>query len=174
MTHRRMNGLKLAAVAASLVVACMPPLVWAAGGGGGAGGGSSTGWGGGNADPEYNAAVAAIEAKDYAKAVPLLQGYVVRSPDDANGENWLAYAYRKTGKLDEAFEHYAKALKLNPNHRGAHEYVGEAYLMVGNLAKAEEHLKILDKLCLLPCEEFTDLKEAVAAYRVNKGMAATN
>lgn len=163
-----------AAVLAAALVWALAPLAWAAGGGGGGGsGGSSTGWGGGNADPDYNRAVAAIKAEDYAQAVPLLQGYVARSPDDANGENWLAYAYRKTGKMDEAFEHYAKALKLNPNHRGAHEYVGEAYLMVGNLAKAEEHLKLLDKLCLLPCEEYTDLKEAVAAYKVNKGIAAS-
>jgi tetratricopeptide (TPR) repeat protein len=174
MTMRRVNlSGRLAAVAAGLVWA-WAPVAWAAGGGGGGGGGgSSTGWGGGNADPDYNAAVAAIKAQDYPKAVPLLQGYVARSPDDANGENWLAYAYRKTGRLDEAFEHYAKALKLNPNHRGAHEYVGEAYLMVGNLAKAEEHLKILDRLCLLPCEEYTDLKEAVAAYKVNKGIASS-
>lgn len=171
MTRRWTKGWMLAA---GLACALAAPLAWAAGGGGGgAGGGSNTGWGGGNADPDYNAAVAAIKAQDHAKAVPLLQGYVARSPDDANGENWLAYAYRKTGRMDEAFEHYAKALKLNPNHRGAHEYLGEAYLMVGNLAKAEEHLKILDKLCMLPCEEYTDLKEAVAAYKVNKGIASS-
>jgi len=29
--------------------------------------------------------------------------------------------------MKQAFEHYERALKLNPRHRGAHEYVGEAY-----------------------------------------------
>src|SRR5689334_20598229 len=100
------------------------------GGGGGPGRGTSS-----SADPDYNAAVKAITAQDYAKAIQLLTGYVARSPDDANGENWLAYAYRKSGQLDNAFAHYDKALKLDPKHLGAHEYVGEAYLMVGNLAK---------------------------------------
>lgn len=153
-----------------LALVLASPLAQAAGGGGGAGGA-----GGGrsaNADPDYNKAVDAIKAKNFEQAIPLLQGYVARTPDDANGENWLAYAYRKSGQLDAAFEHYGKALKIDPNHRGAHEYVGEAYLMVGNLAKAEEHLKILDRLCLFPCEEYTDLKTAVAAYRANQGLTA--
>jgi hypothetical protein len=37
--------------------------------------------------------------------------------------------------------------------------------MTGNLAKAEEHLAVLDKLCFLPCEEYRDLKAAIAAYK---------
>jgi tetratricopeptide (TPR) repeat protein len=121
--------------------------------------------------PRLQQAVSAIKAQNFEQAIPLLVRYVARAPDDANGENWLAYAYRKSGLMEPAFEHYAKALKIDPNHLGAHEYVGEAYLMVGNLAKAEEHLKILDKLCFLPCEEYTDLKTAVAAYRANQGLS---
>ena len=30
-----------------------------------------------------------------------------------------------------------------------------------------EHLKILDKLCFLPCTEYTALKKAVAYYKQN-------
>ena len=171
---KRMTKLRRAALptVALLAMALAPAWVLADGGGGG----GSSGSGGSRssaADPQYNAAVSAIKAQDYAKAIDLLQGYVARSPEDANGENWLAYSYRKSGQLDAAFEHYDKALKIDPKHLGAHEYMGEAYLMVGNLAKAEEHLKILDKLCFLPCEQFTDLKEAVAAYKVNKGIASS-
>jgi hypothetical protein len=56
-------------------------------------------------------------------------------------------------------------LKLNPRHRGAHEYLGEAYLMIRNLAKAEEHLAALQRICLLPCAEYGDLEKKVAEYR---------
>jgi hypothetical protein len=56
-------------------------------------------------------------------------------------------------------------LKLNPRHRGAHEYLGEAYLMIRNLAKAEEHLAALQRICLLPCAEYGDLEKRVAEYR---------
>ena len=91
--------------------------------------------------------------------------YAQRVPDSADAWNELGHAYRKLGDMDKAFSHYDRALKIDPKHRGAHEYLGEAYLMVGNLDKAQEHLRILDKLCWLPCEEFTMLKKAVADYR---------
>jgi hypothetical protein len=43
--------------------------------------------------------------------------------------------------------------------------VGEAHLMAGELAKAEEHLEALRSICLVPCEEYEDLKAKIAAYR---------
>ncbi|HJV70623.1 tetratricopeptide repeat protein [Ideonella sp.] len=153
------------------LLALAPALAWAAGGGGGGAGGGNSGPPGAS-DPDYAAAVKAIKAGDFAGAIPRLKAYVGRVPNDAYGENWLAYAYRKSGQLDAAFEHYDKALAIDPNHLGAHEYAGEAYLMVGNLAKAEEHLKALDKLCFLPCEEYTDLKKEVAAYKARNGATA--
>jgi lipoprotein NlpI len=66
--------------------------------------------------------------------------------------------------MNLVFKHYNQALSLDPKHRGAHEYIGEAYLMVKNSAKAKEHLAQLDKLCLFSCQEYTDLKNAIAAY----------
>ena len=36
-------------------------------------------------------------------------------------------------------------------HRGALEYSGELYLMIGNLPMAEQRLAALDKACFLPC-----------------------
>jgi tetratricopeptide (TPR) repeat protein len=104
--------------------------------------------------------------------VPLLESYVARAPKDAYAENYLGFSYRKLGKLDAAFAHYDKALAIDPKHRGAHEYVGEAYLMTGNLDKAEEHLKVLDRLCWLPCSEYTDLKKAIASFKANGGKVA--
>jgi hypothetical protein len=62
------------------------------------------------------------------------------------------------------FKHYNEALRIDPKHRGAHEYIGEAYLMVNNLPKAKEHLGALDKLCFFPCSEYTELKNAIAAH----------
>jgi len=110
----------------------------------------------------------AIEARQYDKAIALLQSYLSRANDsDAYAENWIAYSYRKSGQLDQAFLHYDKALRIDPRHRGAHSYLGEAYLLAGNLPKAEEHLKVLDKLCFLPCDEYTQLKKSVAYYRQN-------
>jgi hypothetical protein len=58
-------------------------------------------------------------------------------------------------------------LALDPKHRGAREYLGELYLMQKQLAKAEEQLAALDNLCFFPCEELTELREKVAAYKKN-------
>jgi len=116
-------------------------------------------------DPEYAAGKQAIDAKDWPAAIKLLHSAALRDTRNADIQNYLGYAYRHAGQLDLAFRHYQRALQLNPRHRGAHEYVGEAYLLVHNLAKAEEHLAALQKICLIPCEEYADLKQKVAEYR---------
>jgi Flp pilus assembly protein TadD len=118
--------------------------------------------------PELVAGKAAIEAKDWKKAIDDLSRAAAKEPENADIQNFLGYANRKSGNLEAAFKHYNEALKLDPKHRGAHEYIGEAYLMQGNLAKAEEHLAALDKLCLFSCEEYRDLKNSIAEYKAKK------
>jgi Tfp pilus assembly protein PilF len=122
------------------------------------------------ADPSLAAARARIEASDWPGAVAILKLAVARDPGNADYHNLLAYSIRKgpNPDMDLVFKHYNEALRIDPKHRGAHEYIGEAYLMVGNLAKAKEHLAALDKLCFFSCEEFRDLKRAVERYEAMK------
>ena len=119
----------------------------------------------GQLDPEFAAGKAAIAAKDWSTAIKLLSSAALRDTRNADIENYLGYAYRQSGQLQAAFAHYERALQLNPRHRGAHEYIGEAYLLTNDLSKAEEHLAALGRICLNPCEENEDLKKAVADYR---------
>ena len=119
----------------------------------------------GQLDPEYAAGKAAIAAKDWNAAIRSLSSAALRDTRNADIENYLGYAYRQSGQLQLAFTHYQRALQLNPRHRGAHEYIGEAYLIANNLTKAEEHLAALQRICLIPCEEYEDLKKTVADYR---------
>ena len=119
----------------------------------------------GQLDADYAAGKAAISAKDWNSAIRLLSSAALRDTRNADIENYLGYAFRQSGQLHPAFAHYQRALQINPRHRGAHEYIGEAYLMANNLAKAEEHLAALQRICLIPCEEYEDLKKAVADYR---------
>ena len=125
--------------------------------------------GGASASSDYTLGKKAVEAKDWTNAIQFLSRAEVQDDRNPDLENLLGYAYRNTGRFDEAFRHYREALRLNPRHRGAHEYIGEAYLMVNNLAKAEEHLAALKQICLIPCEEYADLEKAIAAYRQGTG-----
>jgi Flp pilus assembly protein TadD len=120
-------------------------------------------------DPDYAAGKAAIEKKDWAEAVKRFQQTALREPENADVQNFLGYAHRHLKQFDLAFKHYNRAIALNPRHRGAHEYIGEAYLMVNDLANAEKHLAALHEICLLPCEELEDLEKAVQRYRAKAG-----
>src|SRR6266853_1712708 len=120
-------------------------------------------------DPDYESGKKAVEAGNWKTALDSFERVASRDPNNDDAQNYLGYAWRKSGNLDLAFKHYNEALRLNPRHKGAHEYIGEAYLMVNNLPKAEEHLARLDKLCFLPCEEYRDLKKAVEEYKGAKG-----
>jgi Tfp pilus assembly protein PilF len=121
-------------------------------------------------DPDLATARARIDAGNYAGATELLEKAVVRDPGNADFHNLLAYAIRKgpNPDMDRVFKHYGEALRLDPKHRGAHEYIGEAYLMVGNVGKAKEHLAALDKLCFFSCGEYRDLKRAIERYEASK------
>lgn len=159
------------ALAFPLLMAGLPPDGWADGGGGGGGDGATASP---QAvarpdDPQYTAAVKAIEARNYAAAIPLLQGVTARDPRNADAFNWLAYSMRMTGDPAGSIPVYQKALAIDPKHRGAHEYIGEAYLTLDDLPHAKQHLAALDKLCFLPCGQYTDLKKAVEAYEKSAG-----
>ena len=107
----------------------------------------------------------AVQAKDWDAAIKAFHIAESRDGRDAEIQNMLGYAYRNAGKLDIAFKHYQRALQINPRHRWAHEYIGEAYLMAKNPAKAEEHLAALQRICPSACEERDELKKKIDQYR---------
>jgi len=118
------------------------------------------------ADPALERYTEAGTRQDWAAAAAAMREALSRDAGNADFHNLYAYALRKgqNPDMDLVFKHYNEALRIDSKHRGAHEYIGEAYLMVGNVAKAKEHLGALDKLCFFSCAEFTDLKKSIAEY----------
>ena len=118
------------------------------------------------ADPALERYTAASTRQDWAAAAAAMREALSRDAGNADFHNLYAYALRKGQNPDMSlvFKHYNEALRIDSKHRGAHEYIGEAYLMVGNVAKAKEHLGALDKLCFFSCAEFSDLKKAISEY----------
>ena len=119
-------------------------------------------------DANYTKAKALIEAKDYAGAMPLLQQVVAKDPKNADAYNLMGFATRKSGDANGSLQYYNQALGIDPKHLGAHEYIGEAYLMLGKVAEAEQELAKLDALCVFGCVEQRTLKQAIADQKAGK------
>jgi tetratricopeptide (TPR) repeat protein len=115
-------------------------------------------------EPDFKAGKKALGAEDWRGAIAAFELAALRDPLNADIQNYIGYAYRRLRQLGPAIGHYQQALTLNPRHRSAHEHLGEAYLVLGQPAKAEQLLAALENLCLIPCEESDDLKRAIAAY----------
>ncbi len=109
----------------------------------------------------YTEAEKAVKAKEYEKAIKMLEGVVGREPRNADAFNYLAYSHRELGRNDIALRYYQQALGINANHRGANEYLGQLYLKMGKMSEAQAQLAKLQKLCGKGCEEYESLRVAV-------------
>jgi tetratricopeptide (TPR) repeat protein len=116
-------------------------------------------------DPEFAAGKKALVAEDWDGAVTTLKSAALRDPRNPDIQNYIGYAYRRLRQLGPAIGHYQQAVVINPRHRSAHEHLGEAYLVLGEPATAEQHLAALEDICLIGCDEYEDLKRAIAAYK---------
>ena len=109
-----------------------------------------------------------LKSANYEAAIKVLQ--TANDSASADWNNLIGYAMRLKNPPDlmasETF--YKAALKIDPAHKGALEYYGELLLMKNDLAGAEQMLARLDKICFFSCEEFRDLKQAIATYKVKR------
>ena len=118
----------------------------------------------------YEQALKLVDTADYAEALDILVKLNREESGNADVLNMLGYALRKLGRLETAFDHYREALAIEPRHLGANEYLGELYLEMGELEKAEERLALLADACPSGCEERDELSEAIDAYKEAHGL----
>ncbi len=123
-------------------------------------------------DPDKKSALpldqarAAIDRKDWTRAQEFTRQAVRQDPGSADAHNLYEFSIRKgpAPNMDLVFMHYNEALRLNPKHLGAHEYLADAYLMTGNVAKAKELLSQLGVLCSAKCEEYAALQKEITTF----------
>jgi tetratricopeptide (TPR) repeat protein len=116
-------------------------------------------------DADFAAGKKALAAGNWNAAITSLELAALRDPRNADIQNYIGYAYRRLRELGPAMQHYQQALSFNRRHRSAHEHLGELYLVLGDVPKAEDHLAVLEDICLIPCQEYGDLQGAIATYR---------
>ena len=102
-----------------------------------------------------------IAAKKWTDAITILKTAAAAEPSNADVQNLLGYSNRNNGDYSAALNYYSAALSINPNHRGALEYQGVAFLKIGEPAKAKANLARLKKICGVSCEEYKDLARAI-------------
>ena len=94
--------------------------------------------------------------KLYLKAYDKFEKAYAKDKKNADILNYLGYTLRKTGNLEKAETYYLKGLKLDSEHLGINEYLGELYVQTNRIELAKERLEVL-KGC--NCEEYEELKE---------------
>ena len=99
------------------------------------------------------------KAERYAEAIQVLD--LMKNPDTAEALNYRGYATRHLGRLDEGIGYYERSVALNPRYAQVREYLGEAYVLKGDMARAKVQLKVIKTLCGTACEEYEDLAKAI-------------
>lgn len=118
----------------------------------------------------YELAEKHIDNQSYNKSLKLLKKLTKREDlgtKRADIYNLLGFSYRKLENpdLDKSFAAYMMAIELDPSHLGAHEYLGELYLMRDQKDKALIILEKLDQLAGSNTEEYRELKIAIDEYQ---------
>ncbi|HWB48927.1 MAG TPA: tetratricopeptide repeat protein [Stellaceae bacterium] len=115
-----------------------------------------------------NYAYALAKAKRYDEAIEVLD--LMKNPNTAQALNYRGYATRHLGKLDEGIRYYLRAVKLDPHYAQVREYLGEAYVIKGDLASARYQLRKIKTICgNSECEEYEDLEKAIAGHPEDEG-----
>src|SRR5277367_1276818 len=96
--------------------------------------------------PYLTSVRAKIKAQNYAAALTELRD-LAEDVQQADVYNLLGFTLRKTGDFKTSLTYYTKALELQPDHKAAHEYLGELYLETGDAEKAKQQLDALSRLC---------------------------
>lgn len=107
----------------------------------------------------YQQGRALAQAGEYDWALTVLAA--VRNQNDPRVLNYIGYSHRKSGRLDEAFGYYHKAIEIDPNFVLAREYLGEGYVAAGRIDLAKSQLTEIANRCGTTCEEYQELAEHI-------------
>ncbi|MFC1584845.1 tetratricopeptide repeat protein, partial [Fibrobacterota bacterium] len=112
----------------------------------------------------YKQGINAQAEKNYEKAVEYFKKSLKNEEESPECLANLGLSLRKISEnyLNEAFKHYKKALMINPKHEETLGYMGELYILQGNLLKANDILQQLNKL---ESDEAEVLKEKLDKVR---------
>jgi tetratricopeptide (TPR) repeat protein len=113
-------------------------------------------------------AIVLAKAKRYDDALAVLDQ--MKNPNTAVALNYRGYVIRHLGQVDAGIQFYLRSVKLDPRYAQVREYLGEAYVIKGDLASARYQLRRIQTICgNTECEEYEDLEKAIAGHPEDEG-----
>lgn len=109
----------------------------------------------------YAASVRLINQGQYRAAIDELRAAEAIIGPHPDILNYLGFSHRKLGLMDDAQRYYRAALAIDPDHKGANEYLGELYIEIGDMKAAKRQLARLDAICAFTCAEREDLARLI-------------
>ena len=104
---------------------------------------------------------------DYAAALATLRS--ASNQADPRIQTMIGYSLRKLGRADEALPYYFAALATDPKRTTTRQYLGEAYLQIGQPDQAKQQLTEIAKRCGTACEDYQLLMDAIAKFEGTAG-----
>ena len=116
-----------------------------------------------------------IQVQHWKNGIDLFQHALDVTADNYLAHNNLASTLLKQGKIEEAIEHFSKALKINPNIPEPHCGLGLAFGMQGDIDREISHLS--DALKIDPWEKENHMALGAAFFKkgnIEKGIHHLN
>jgi len=118
-------------------------------------------------DQIYSVGYWQAKGGEYAAALATLR--TARDQSDPRVQTMIGFTLRKLGRVDEAMGYYFKAIAARPQATTTRQYLGEAFLQIGDPARAKEQLAEIGKRCGTACEDYQLLAEEIAKYEKAAG-----
>lgn len=118
-------------------------------------------------DQIYSVGYWQAKSGQYAAALATLQ--TAQDQSDPRIQTMIGFTLRKLGRVDEAMGYYQRVLAAHPDRTTTRQYLGEAFLQIGDPAKAREQLAEISKRCGTSCEDYQLLADEIATYEAKAG-----
>ncbi len=118
-------------------------------------------------DQIYSVGYWQAKGGQYAAALATLRS--ARNQADPRIATMIGFSLRKLGHLDEAMGYYHGVLAAHPDRTTTRQYLGEAYLQLGEPGKAKEQLAEIAKRCGVACEDYQLLAAEIAKFEGRSG-----
>lgn len=118
-------------------------------------------------DEVYSLGYWQAKGGDYAGALATLRS--ASNQADPRVQTMIGFSLRKLGRVDEAMGYYNAVLAAHPHRTTTRQYLGEAFLQLGQPDKARQQLAEIAKHCGTACDDYRLLADEITKFEKPAG-----